>query len=105
MDVNRYYSELMFIFLNIFQQQKLMTKVILSETLFFRSKEKKRQKKILGYKFITINTSKHYDEDYEIGGIQTFISKFKNRQSRILEKESDKRTKEPDNKIKKSNFN
>ena len=104
MDVNRYYSELMFIFLNIFQLQKLMTKVILSETLFFRSKEKKRQKKILGYKFITINTSKHYDEDYEISGIQTFISKFKNRQSRILEKESDKRTKEPHEKIKKLNF-
>ena len=30
-----------------------------------------------------INTSKRYDdEDYEIGAIQTFISKFKNRQLR-----------------------
>ena len=29
-----------------------------------------------------INTSKRYDDDYEIGAIQTFISKFKNRQLR-----------------------
>ena len=39
MDVNTYYSELMFIFLNIFQLQKLMK--------ILRRKDKKRQKKNL----------------------------------------------------------
>ena len=36
-------------------------KVILAETLFLRRKDKKRQKKKLGRKFIRINTSKRYD--------------------------------------------
>ena len=42
--------------------------------------EEKRQEaleKKLGCKFIRINTSKRYDEDYELGRIQTFISKLK----------------------------
>ena len=91
----------MFIFLNIFQLQKSMKKVILAETLFLRRKDKKRQKKKLGRKFIRINTSKRYDEDYEIGRIQTFISKFKNRQLGKLEKKSNKRIKELEDEIKK----
>ena len=32
--------------------------------------------------------SKHYNEDYAIGRIETFISKFKDRQLKKLEKES-----------------
>ena len=45
--------------------------------------------------FIRINTSKRYDEDYEIGRIETFIRKFKDRQLKKLEKKikrKDKRT-------------
>ena len=44
--------------------------------------------KKLDCKFIRINTSKKGYEDYEIGSIQTFISKFKNRQLRKLEKKN-----------------
>ena len=47
MSVSTYYLELMFILLNIFQQQKLMKKVILSETLFLKKKDKKYQKENL----------------------------------------------------------
>ena len=47
MEVSIYYLELIFILLNIFQQQKLMKKGILIETLFLKKKEKKHQKKNL----------------------------------------------------------
>ena len=47
MSVNIYYLELMFILLNIPQLQKLMKKVILTETLFLRRKDKKHQNKSL----------------------------------------------------------
>ena len=47
MSVNIYYLELMFILLNIPQLQKLMKKVILTETLFLRRKDKKHQNKNL----------------------------------------------------------
>ena len=56
--------------------------------------------KILGCKFIRINTSKRFDEDYEIGRIQTFISKFKNSQLKKLEKELNKKIKELEDHIK-----
>ena len=75
MSVNTYDLELMLIFLNISQLQKLMKKVILTETLF-----------LVGCKFVRFNTSKRYDEEYEIGRIETFIGKFKNRQLKKLEK-------------------
>ena len=45
-------------------------------------KQEALEKKIF-CKFIRINTS-NCDKDYEIGRIQTFISKFKNRQLRKL---------------------
>ena len=45
MGVNTYYLELMFISLNIFQQQKLMKKVIMTETLFLKKKDNRHQKK------------------------------------------------------------
>ena len=44
---NKYYLELMFIFLNIFQKYKFMRNFILTETLFWGRKDKKRQKKNL----------------------------------------------------------
>ena len=44
---NTGYLELMFILMNIFQQQKLMKKVILTEALFLKKKDKKHQKKNL----------------------------------------------------------
>ena len=52
MDMNTYYSELMLIFLNIFQLQKLMKKVILTETLLLRRKDNKHWERKLGCKFI-----------------------------------------------------
>ena len=52
-----------------------MKKVILTETLF-----------LVGCKFVRFNTSKRYDEEYEIGRIETFIGKSKNRQLKRLEK-------------------
>ena len=42
-----YYLELIFIFLNILQQQKSMKKVILTETLNLKEKDKRHQKKNL----------------------------------------------------------
>ena len=47
MGVNIYYLELIFILVSVFQQQKLMKKDILTETLFLRKKDKKYQKKNL----------------------------------------------------------
>ena len=44
--------------------------------------------------------SKHYNEDYAIGRIETFISKFKDRQLKKLEKESNEKIKELQYKIK-----
>ena len=55
-------------------------KNMLTETLSLRIKDKKTVEKKLGCKFIWISTSKRYDEDYEIGRIQTVINKFKDRQ-------------------------
>ena len=49
--------------------------------------------KKLNHEFIRINTSKRYDENYEIGRIETFTSKFKDRQFKKLEKESNKKIK------------
>ena len=68
--------------------------------LLFEEKRKALEKK-LGCKFIRINTSNYYHEDYEIGRIQTFISKFKSRQLRKIEKELNKRLKELEDKINK----
>ena len=47
MEVNTYYLELIFILLNIFQQQKLMKNVMQTEILFLEKKVKKHQKKNL----------------------------------------------------------
>ena len=77
MGVNKYYLELMFILLNISQPQKLMKKVILTQTFFYEKRQKAPEKK-LGCKFIRINTSKEsYDRDYEASRIQTYIVNLK----------------------------
>ena len=84
MSVNTYYLELMSILLNTFQLQKLMNKTTKAEILSLKKKDKRYQKKKLGCKFITINTSnakKDYDTDYEVSKIQTFISKFNDKKN------------------------
>ena len=103
MVVNTYYLELMSILLNIFQPQKLMNKTMKVENLFLKRKKEEVLEKKLGCKFIRINTSdaeRGYDTDYEVSKIQTFISKFKDRQLKKLEKESNKKVKEKENKRK-----
>ena len=91
MEVNTYYLELIFILLNIFQQQKLMKKVILTEILFLKKKDKKHQEKKLNCEFIRINTSReNYDADYEASRIQIFISKFKENETKKLKDERKK---------------
>ena len=57
-------------------------------------------RKKLGCKFIRINTSdaeRGYDTDYEVSKIQTFISKFKDRQLKKIRKRI--KVKEKENKI------
>ena len=94
MEVNTYYLELIFILLNIFQQQKLMKKAIL---IFEETRQKALEKK-RNCKFIRINTSReNYDADYEASRIQTLISQFK--ENTI--KEKDNKMKELEEEIKK----
>ena len=48
----------------------------------FEEKRQKALEKTLGCKFIRINTSNaknHYDLDNEVGNMETFIDKFKNK--------------------------
>ena len=73
---------------------------MLSETYFLGEKTKALEKK-LGYEFTRINTTKRYDEDYEIGRIQTFITKFKKKQLKKSKKESNKKIKELEDETKK----
>ena len=55
--------------------------------LVFEEKRQKAPEKRLGCKFLKINTSKEgYDAGYETSRIQTFISKFKERQLKKLNK-------------------
>ena len=58
--------------------------------LIFGEKRQEALEKKLDCKFIRINTSKLYDEHYETetDRVQTFISKFKNRKQKKLEKKS-----------------
>ena len=53
--------------------------------LIFEEKRQKALEKKLNCKFIRINTSKeNYDADYEANRIQTFISKFKDKEIKKL---------------------
>ena len=54
MSVITYYLKLIYILLNMFQQQKLMKKVILTETLFLKKKDKKGQKKSLAVNLLEL---------------------------------------------------
>ena len=59
-----------------------MKKDILIEILFFEEKRQKALEKIIGVKFIRIDTSNAkngYDLDYEVGNAQAFIDEFKNK--------------------------
>ena len=50
--------------------------------IIFEEKRQKALEKKLGCKFIRINTSyakNGYDLDYEVGNVQAFIEKFKNK--------------------------
>ena len=72
------------------------------EFVFEKKRQEALEKKFI-CKFIRINTSdaeRGYDTDYEVSKIQTFISKFKDRQLKKLEKESNKKIKELEDKIK-----
>ena len=103
MGVNTFHLEWIFILVNIFQQQKLMKKVILTETIHLRKKDKKHQKKKLGCKFIRINTSNAkngYDLDYEIGNIEAFIDEFKNKKIKELEDKIKEKEEKSNKKIK-----
>ena len=60
---------------------------MLAETLYFEEKRQKALEEKLGWKFIRTNTSKvGYDSDYEASRIQRFISKFKDRQLKKINK-------------------
>ena len=66
--------------------------------LFFEEKRQKALGKKLNCKFIRINTSReNYDADYEASRIQTFITKFK-------DKEKEKKIKQLEDEIKKLKF-
>ena len=57
--------------------------------LIFEEKRQKALEKKIGCKFIRINTSNAkngYDLDYEVGNIEAFIDKFKNKKIKELEK-------------------
>ena len=93
MGVNICYLELMFILANVFQQQKLTKKGILTKTLFLKKKTKSIRKK-LGCKCIRIDTSNAkngYDLDYEVGNVQAFIDEFKNKKIKKTRKKINKR--------------
>ena len=67
--------------------------------LIFEEKRQEALEKKLGCKFIRINTSKEgYNAGYEVSRIQTWISKFKDRQLNKL----NKKVKEMEDEIKKS---
>ena len=107
MGINIFYLELMFILINFYQQQKLMKKIIPTETLFLRKKGKKHQKKKFGCEFIRINTSNAeigYDLDYEVNGIEAFIDvsqKEKIKEEKDENKELKDKTKELEEKLEK----
>ena len=93
MSVNAYYLQLMFILLNMFQQQKLIKKFILTETLFLKEKDKKHSKKNL-----TVNLL----EFILVGKIMMQTMKLvEYRRLSVSLKTNKKKRKENENKIKK----
>ena len=82
MGVNLYYLELIFILVNVFQQQKMMKKnKHTGRDIIFEEKRQKALERKLGCKIIRINSSNAkngYYLDYEVGNAQAFIDEFKN---------------------------
>ena len=68
-DVNTYYSELMIIFFECLLAVDIDEKGHTDRDLIFEEKRQETLEKKLCCKFIRINTSKRYDEDYKIGRI------------------------------------
>ena len=98
MKINTYFLELMFILLNISQLEKLMKIFTLTEILFQKRKDKKYQKKNLVVNLLeSIRVEKAMMQDYDVSRIQAFISKFKDRQLKKL----NKKLKELEDKIEK----
>ena len=104
MVANTYYFELIFTLLNIFQQQKLMKKVILTENLFLKKKDKKCQKKNLTVNLleampvqkIMMQTMKLVECKYLLVNLKTKKNKIKE----LEEKEKENEIKELENKEK-----
>ena len=70
---------------------------------YFRKKRQNGLEKKLGCKFIEINTSnakKDYDTDYEVSKLQTFISKFKEKNK--TKRKQNKKTRRRNKKVKTS---
>ena len=87
MGVNIYYLELIFILVSVFQQQKLMKKDILTETLFLKKKDKKHQKKNLVVnllELIQVMQKMVMIQKFEVGNIEAFIDEFKNKKRKNL---------------------
>ena len=109
MAVNIYYSELMFISKNLYQQQKLIKKDILTEILFLRKKDKKHQKKDLVVnlleliqvmqKMVRIQTMRLVMQKHLFMSLKTGNQKKKLEKEK-LKKKSNKKIKELENKIK-----
>ena len=93
MGVNIYYLELIFILVSVFQQQKLMKKDILTETLFLKKKDKKHQKKNLVVnlleliqvmqKIVMIQIMRLVTYKYLLMSLKTDNQKKKNRKRKI----------------------
>ena len=62
-----------------------------SRDLIFNENRQDALEKNVNCEFIRMNMSKCYDEDYEIGRVERFISKFIDRQLKKLEKESNEK--------------
>ena len=76
-----------------------------SRDLIFEEKRQEALEKRLNCELIRTNTSKRYDEDYEIGRTETFTSKFKHRQIKKVRKrikQRNKRTRRRNRRIKTS---
>ena len=67
---------------SVFQQQILMKKDMLIETLFLKKKDKQHQKRNLVVnllELIQVMQKNGFDSDYEVGNVEAFIDEFKNK--------------------------
>ena len=89
-------------FIEYFLAKEVDKKGHTDRDLIFEKKRQEALEKKLVCKFIRINASKEgYNADYEASRVQTFISEFKNRELEKLQKESNKKIKKLEDKIKK----